>query len=160
VPLYERCGERSAMRNTREANAMAPTGCRGLFCHVWAVLLSCEAIRGSWRLNRSLVASGFELPFCNADGRWQVRTTPTRRQHATTQSSIRSQRCDLAARAKEDLQVVLVPISPCAYAPTPLISGHRLHWTGAADRRPDERAIGTKGLQKWEAESTNGSGER
>ena len=129
VPLYERWGERSALRNTREARARwAPTGCRDLFCHLSCVtlLLSCEAIRGgSLRLSRSLVASGFELPFCNSDGRWQVHTTPARRQHSPTRrqhaikSSFRSHRCDLAARAKECLQIVLVPMASCAYEPTP-----------------------------------------
>ena len=40
-------------------------------------------MRQSLPLCRSLVASGFELPSCDADGHWQARMTPARLLHAT-----------------------------------------------------------------------------
>ena len=54
-----------------------------IFRYVWTLVVSCSAMRQSLPLCRSLVASGFELPSCDADGHWQARMTPARLLHAT-----------------------------------------------------------------------------
>jgi hypothetical protein len=56
--------------------------------YVWTLAVSCSTMRQSLPLRvctgrlGSLVASGFELPSCDADGHWQARMTPARLLHA------------------------------------------------------------------------------
>ena len=70
------------MRSMRAGNATVLTDF-AILRYVWTVFVSCSTMRRSLPLCRSLVASGFELPSCDADGHWQARMTPARLLHAT-----------------------------------------------------------------------------
>lgn len=70
------------MRSMRAGNATVLTDF-AILRYVWTVFVSCRTMRRSLPLCRSLVASGFELPSCDADGHWQARMTPARLLHAT-----------------------------------------------------------------------------
>ena len=111
--------------------------------YVWTVFVSCSTMRRSLPLCRSLVASGFELPSCDADGHWQARMTPARLLHA------------IRSISRSHISIFLLPERTIACRLL-LFRRHRAHtcqhrkhrdadsghWTGVAGGRPDERPAG------------------